>query len=130
MLGANVPFVIDDRDVNLGGVLADGTPFDFELNSESVSDNFDRDATLTITRSVFRGDFNNDGVLDELDIDQLLTEASSIDGTSTDLTGDGIVDNSDRDEWLAAIHAKQPKLDAVRCCRRVVDGLLTYVATQ
>jgi hypothetical protein len=44
-------FAIIDRDVVLEGVLADGSPFSFELNSRfsGNSDNFDTTATLTVT---------------------------------------------------------------------------------
>lgn len=45
-------------------------------------------------------DFNGDLFCNAADIDQLLAEAST-GGTTTDLTGDGMVDNSDRDEWLS-----------------------------
>jgi hypothetical protein len=45
-------------------------------------------------------DFDGDGLCTGSDIDQLMNEAAT-GGTDTDLTGNGIVDNADRDEWLA-----------------------------
>ena len=44
-------FTITDRDVTLSGLLADGSPFSFELNSEQTpgSDYFHPNATVTIT---------------------------------------------------------------------------------
>ena len=43
--------------------------------------------------------FDGDQFCDGTDIDQLMTDAAT-GGTETDLTGDGIVDNADRDRWL------------------------------
>ena len=45
------PFTITNRDVTLSGLLADGSPFSFELNSteSDISDFFSRDATLRVT---------------------------------------------------------------------------------
>ena len=50
-LTPDVPFVLDDRDVLLSGRLADGSVFDFELNtidSFGQFDFFSPDATLTL----------------------------------------------------------------------------------
>ena len=51
LLTENVPFTIIDRDVELAGLFADGSPFDFDLNSINLSgeDYFDPGANLTIT---------------------------------------------------------------------------------
>ena len=47
-------------------------------------------------------DFNNDGLIDCLDVDNLVAEiAAGSDGADFDLTGDGVVDAEDLDEWLA-----------------------------
>jgi len=46
-------FILDDRDVNLSGILADGSSFSFDLNSVngfSGGDFFDSNATLSLTR--------------------------------------------------------------------------------
>lgn len=48
----NVPFTIEQRDVNLSGVLADGSEFSFDLNSNSTgrgSDHVSQFADLTIS---------------------------------------------------------------------------------
>ena len=48
------------------------------------------------------GDFNADGILNCTDIDALVAEiASGNHSASFELTGDGLVDTLDRDEWLA-----------------------------
>ena len=62
------PFVIEDRNVVLSGVLADGAPFSFNLNSASSSNAsyFDLLATVTVSL-VLPGDFNNDGQVDAAD---------------------------------------------------------------
>ena len=47
------------------------------------------------------GDFNFDGALDGEDIDGLMNEvAAGTNGAAFDLSGDGLVDDNDRDEWL------------------------------
>ena len=53
--------------------------------------------------SFFRpGDFNNDGIYDCADVDSLVVEvATSTNAGEFDLTGDGLVDGSDLDAWLA-----------------------------
>ena len=44
------PFTVDHRNVTLSGLLADASPFSFELNSRSSrSPFFSQDATLTLT---------------------------------------------------------------------------------
>lgn len=46
-------------------------------------------------------DFNRDGQIDCLDIDSLVAEIAGGTGSySFDVTGDGVVDNADLDEWL------------------------------
>ncbi len=45
-------------------------------------------------------DFDGDGACDGADINQLMNDAET-GGTSTDLTGDGVVNDMDRDAWLA-----------------------------
>ena len=49
LLSPNMPFTINDRDVTLSGLLADGSAFSFDLTSTfGMSDYFDAGATLTI----------------------------------------------------------------------------------
>jgi hypothetical protein len=48
------------------------------------------------------GDFNLDGALNGADIDALMNEvAAGSNGPVFDLTGDGLVNDGDRDQWLA-----------------------------
>lgn len=65
-------FTITDRNVTLSGLLANGEPFSFQLNSAfSPSDGFfSQGATLTVTldSSVSLGDVNRDGAVNFLDI--------------------------------------------------------------
>ena len=65
-------FTITNRDVTLSGLLADGEPFSFELNSADTPDDdfFDLDATVTVTlvSPVILGDVNQDSVVNFLDI--------------------------------------------------------------
>ena len=73
-LVAGEAFTINDRDVTLSGLLADGTPFDFDLNGTNtfVEDFFDPDSTLTVTLSgglSVEGDFDLDGDVDGDDVD-------------------------------------------------------------
>jgi len=67
----NAPFTLMDRDVTLSGLLADGSSFLFDLNSNFVvnEDFFSPDATLTLTlvATGLAGDYNNDGVVDAMD---------------------------------------------------------------
>ncbi|MCH8840046.1 MAG: hypothetical protein IH831_05090, partial [Planctomycetes bacterium] len=64
----NVPVRINDRDVALSGLLADGSPFIFDLNSTDVpfEDFFDLAARLTINlvSGILPGDYNLDGIVD------------------------------------------------------------------
>lgn len=68
MLEENVPFTLEDRDVTLSGLLADGSPFSFDIQDEAYFPfiHFHSDALLTLTL-VLPGDFNSDGKVDEED---------------------------------------------------------------
>ncbi len=51
-----------------------------------------------------RGDFNADGTVDDVDIDLLWAETRAIEpDPSFDLTGDGLVDQADRDEMIFGV---------------------------
>jgi hypothetical protein len=72
-LVSNQASTITDRDVTLSGLLADGEPFSFNLNTNKHSgdgDYFNPAATLTVTlvSAVVLGDVNLDSVLDFADI--------------------------------------------------------------
>ena len=71
-LVAGEAFTINDRDVTLSGLLADGTPFEFDLNATNIfiEDFFSPESTLTVTLGspVILGDVNLDGVVNFFDI--------------------------------------------------------------
>ena len=68
--------------------VGDGREFDGVVRTETVAD-------------PLRGDFNGDGQLDEIDIDILSVEArQEFHNPLFDLTNDGLVDQSDRAEWV------------------------------
>jgi hypothetical protein len=74
-------------------------------------------------------DFDHDGTIDCADVDSLVMEI--VDGTDSynfDLTGDGLVDNADLDEWLvlggaANLPSGNPYLVGDANLNDVVDGL-------
>lgn len=104
-LSNEVATVVRRRNVKLSGILADGSPFEFDLNPDyGLGDRFDSTATLTLTLSPgteIMGDFNDDAVLDGVDIDLLNQEIDAeTHGLIYDLTHDGIVTDDDRDRWV------------------------------
>ena len=89
--------IITDRNVTLSGVLADGEPFSFDLNSILLADSdfFDPDATLTVTLTApfLLGDVNMDGVVDFFDIAPFIELLSSQTfQAEADIDGNGVVD--------------------------------------
>ena len=80
-LGLGQVLEIENRDVTLSGVLADGTAFSFDLNSvdNNSDDFFDENATLTVSlESPFLlGDVNRDGVVDFFDIQPFINVLST-----------------------------------------------------
>ena len=100
-LTIEVPLTIDDRDVTLSGLLADGSSFRFELNSVDLFSNVDgfaSDATLTVTlvNTFVLGDANQDGVVDFSDIPAfiaVLQAGEFLDQVDIDLNG--VVDFAD-----------------------------------
>ena len=75
-------FTITDRDVTLSGLLADGEPFSFRINSvdQPFRDFFEPGSTLTVTLTspvTLLGDVNLDGVVDFLDIAPFIALLSS-----------------------------------------------------
>ncbi len=108
-LVAGEEFVITRRNVNLSGTLADGSPIETDLNtsfggfSSSNPDGAASGARVTVTVvPVVDGDFDDDGIYDCTDINQLSVAVASGDGAAGfDLNGDGSVDASDVNAWLS-----------------------------
>ena len=92
-------FTIVDRDVILTGLLADGSPFSFNLASveSEFGDFFSSDTTLTVTLvDVILGDANQDGVVNFDDIPafiEFLTNGTFL--AEADCNQDGLVDCDD-----------------------------------
>lgn len=94
--------IIHERDVPFSGILADGTPFDFDLISEhpdqtgADADHFGHDALLTVT-IVSTADFDLDFDVDEFD---LATWAASYGmNAAADTDRDGDTDGADFLAW-------------------------------
>ena len=85
--------------------LTDGVSYTVHARSTDTAGNVEIGTTVTFAYEatpLTPGDFNDDGVYDEHDIDALVAEIAA--GTHTvsfDLTGDGLVNLADRDAWLA-----------------------------
>jgi hypothetical protein len=73
-LTLDAAFTITDRDVTLSGLLDDGSPFSFDLNSVNVAgmDFFDPAALLNITLTKLAGDLNGDGFVGIADLNIVL----------------------------------------------------------
>lgn len=89
-------FTITDRDVTLSGVLADGEPFSFDLNSAPtlVGSSFDPAGTLAVTLDVpvLLGDCNLDGMVSFLDINPfIMILAGNMFLAQADCNQDGVV---------------------------------------
>ena len=119
LLSTSAPFTITGRDVSLGGLLADGSQFSFDLNNTYIpgQDQFQLDALLTVTL-VHPGDFNGNGYVNGSDFlkwqrGESPDEFSAADlaawnanyGTGSaipkpgDFNGDGTVNGSDFLKW-------------------------------
>jgi hypothetical protein len=99
---------ISERNVMLSGVLADGSLFSFDLNSENYwGDFFDHNATLTVTLSTGDapvGDVNLDGVVNGLDVDPFVEVLlSGPYQPEADMNEDGDVNGLDVDAFVAAV---------------------------
>jgi hypothetical protein len=101
------PFTIADRNMTLSGVLADGSPFSFDLNSTLAfnMDGFHPDARLTVTLVApmpLPGGYNGSGTVDAADY---VVWRNSLDQTGTGLPADGnsagLVNQADYDLWRA-----------------------------
>ena len=78
-LGLSGSLVIQNRDVELSGVLQEGTPISFNLSSveQADSDFFSSAATIQVSFPVLLGDVNLDGVVNFLDIAPFIEVLSS-----------------------------------------------------
>ena len=92
-------FTVTDRNVTLTGLLADGQPFSFALNTSFSASGFaSSSATLTVTldtTGILLGDVDRDGVVDFLDIPpfiDLITEG--------ELQAEGDIDQSGAVDFL------------------------------
>ena len=92
-------FTVTDRNVTLTGLLADGQPFSFALNTSFSTSGFaSSSATLTVTldtTGILLGDVDRDGVVDFLDIPpfiDLITEG--------ELQAEGDIDQSGAVDFL------------------------------
>ena len=100
------------RDSILSGLFADGTRFDFDLNSvfSNTRDTFDSGATLTITRVVANvpdilvGDVNTDGTVNFLDISPFITVlATGGNQAEADINQSGFVDFLDISPFIVIL---------------------------
>lgn len=87
-----------------------GSESDALLNAEvnRCVNSANSEATVSVvealSRVVLRGDFNDDGNIDDQDIDLLSAEVrAGTNGALYDLTGDGLADTNDRVEWVEEI---------------------------
>jgi hypothetical protein len=102
---------VAQRNATLSGVLADGTPFSFDLSDGTIpfgssGDFFDANAVLTITlvKPVLIGDYNGNGVVDAADYvvwrDNL--GRTVVNGNGADGNFNGVVDDADYYMWASA----------------------------
>ena len=97
MLTIGTFFEISDRDITLSGLLADGTAFSFDLNSnnDDGEDFFDSRSLVgvTLVASGLLGDVNSDDVVDFFDIAPFIAVLSvNSFQFEADIDGDGDVD--------------------------------------
>ena len=104
-------FTILDREVTLSCLLADGSPFSYDLNlvNGTGADFLSAGATLTITLvtatpEVILGNCNQDGVVDFFDISpfiEILTSAATLE--EADCNSDGEVNFFDIDPFVVIL---------------------------
>ena len=95
-------FIINDRDVTLSGLLADGSPFSFDLNTSQIDgqDFIASNATLRVTVAgvlePLVGDVNLDGAINFSDIGPFIEALSGVEfQVEADIDGNGTVDFCD-----------------------------------
>lgn len=99
-------FTITDRDVTLSGLLADGSPFEFDLNSSNAmgADFFSSGATLTVNLAgdECEGDTNGDNTVNFADLNAVLsTFGQSGAGIAGDVDGNMVVNFVDLNTVLS-----------------------------
>ena len=98
-LEQDVPTAVLERDVVLTGVLADGSPFSFGLESSIpfFEDFFDVDANLTVTlvEPIKVGDVNGDLEVNLLDVTPFVGSILGDFEEAADINKDGVVDLRD-----------------------------------
>jgi hypothetical protein len=125
-LSVGEPFRVTSRNVPLSGVLSDGTPFSFDLNTAFFAgeDQFSNQAFVYLHREAAPGDFNGDGLVDGEDflIWQRGAMPTALGGddlgkwrsgfgagapttTPGDFDGDGAVDGADFLAWQRDLEA-------------------------
>ena len=112
LLTLDVPFVLNERDVNLVAILKDGGRFDYDLSSvrNRINPNqFSPNSTLTLTRVAsvpLLGDVNLSGVVDFLDIPAFIAVLQSgVFQAEADCDESGMVDFGDIPAFIAILIA-------------------------
>ena len=105
-------FTINDRDVTLSGLLADGSPFSFDLNTSQIGgqDFIASNATLRVTvagvSEPLLGDVNLDGAVNFFDIGPFIAVLSSGEfQAEADIDGSGTVDFLDIAPFIVTLSA-------------------------
>ena len=103
-------FTINERDVTLSGLLADGSPFSFDLNTSQIGgqDFIASNATLRVTVAgvlePLLGDVNLDNAVDFLDIAPFITRLVDEEfQAEADIDGSGTVDFLDIAPFIAIL---------------------------
>ncbi|MCO6045614.1 hypothetical protein NG895_17085 [Aeoliella sp. ICT_H6.2] len=100
-----VPYEITGRDFTLHGVLADGTPFSFDLNTSFMqfADRFETGAFISVilVPSVLAGDYNDDGVINAADYTVWRNNLGAPDGTLPNDINGGIIGVAQYNTWRA-----------------------------
>lgn len=102
-LTPETPFVVEDRNVELSGLLADGTEFSVDLYwiAFLTRDYVSNGSLLTLTLVPDPGDYNGDGLVDATDYDawQSSYGETVVPYSGADGNGDGAIDAADYAVW-------------------------------
>ena len=96
-------------DSNTEGSYDEFRIYDYSLDKNQVLGNYEAGPeVINIGGGGLRGDFDNNGVLDAADVNQLATQsAGGANNSAYDLTGDSLVDGNDLKEWIRADDIKK-----------------------